>query len=235
MSKIEWTDESLNCITGCTPCSAGCQSCYARVMTKRLKGMGMKKYAAGFGKVVLYPEAWQVVSKWKKSRKVFLNSMSDTFHEDVPWWFIKWLFENMNLYDNHIWQILTKRSRRMEELCSNGILNLKLTPNIWLGVTVENVHYKYRIEHLRQTKAKVKFLSCEPLLGSLGVLDLTGISMVIVGCETGPGARYMNPEWAREIRDQCREQDTKFFMKKISNKEPIPDDLMIREFPDYEN
>jgi len=251
MTKIEWTHipgwkgETLNCITGCTAISSGCRSCYARRMTKRLQAMyyakiakgenpgkGLDKYKFGFDKIKIHPKTWQEVSDWKKPRSVFLNSMSDTFHQDVPYWYIDWLFENMNRYDQHIWQVLTKRSKRMEDLCNHRGLGLHFTSNIWMGVTVENEQNLYRIDDLRAIDAQTKFLSCEPLLESLKHLALSGISWCIVGAETGPGARYMNPDWAREIRDMCREHGVAFFMKHMSNKEPIPDDLMIREFPE---
>ena len=251
MSKIEWTHipgyrgETLNCVTGCTQISAGCANCYSKRMTHRLQKMyeakiakgedspGLAKYKFGFNKVVCHDGILENITQWRNPRSVFINSMSDTFHEDVPDEFIINLWEMMNNWE-HIYWILTKRSRRMMELLKPQYHKrgtIRWTSNIWLGVTVENVHNKYRIDDLQQTGAAVKFLSCEPLLGSLGALDLTGMSMAIVGCETGPGARYMNPDWARDIRDQCRDQGVAFFMKKLSNKEPIPNDLMIREFP----
>ncbi len=267
MTKIEWTHipsykgETLNCVTGCTKTSSGCAKCYSEKMTFRLQKMyeakvskgeepgGLAKYKEGFGKVVCHKEHLvNQLYQWRlaKSRSIFVNSMSDTLHKDVPKRFIIDLWNEMNEYEQHIFWILTKRSQRMVDVlktrqCRDLALPLELrtgvrwTPNIWLGVSVENAHYKYRIDYLRQTGAKIKFLSLEPLLGHIGTLDLSGIDMTIVGCETGSGARYMNPEWAREIRDQCREQGVKFFMKAMSHKEPIPDDLMIREFPCLEN
>lgn len=251
MTKIEWTHipgykgETLNCITGCTKLSSGCTNCYGEWMTRRLQGMwqakidcgespgnGLEKYKHGFHKIKLHPTAWQVVSHWKKPRSIFLNSMSDTFHKDVPYWFIEWLFENMNRYDKHVWQILTKRSERMEDLCNHRGLKIDFTPNMWMGITIEHKKYSYRIDHLKAIGARVRFVSMEPLLGSMADLDLAGIQWVIVGGETGPGARYMEADWAREIRDQCREQGVAFFMKQMSKKTAIPADLMIREYPE---
>ena len=258
MSKIEWTHlpgykgETLNCVTGCEPISQGCTNCYAKRMTRRLQKMyeakiakaenpkGLAKYKLGFDKVVCHEESLDILKQWEKPRSVFINSMSDTFHNDVPEEFIVKLWHEMNeCRSEHIFWILTKRSQRMREVLRDqekqyslyDHTGIRWTPNIWLGVSVENAYNKYRIDDLRQTGASVKFLSCEPLLGSLGALDLTGISMAICGAETGPGARYMNPDWAREIRDQCREQGVAFFIKKLSNNQPIPNDLMIREFP----
>ncbi len=239
MSKIEWTGKTWNCITGCTKISSGCLHCYSERMTKRLQGMyfaqlekgstpGMAKYKDGFNKVATHHDALYLPRAHTKPTTFFVNSMSDTFHMDVSSQFIHDIFAEMRIISQHTYQLLTKRSERLLQLSCD----LEWCDNIWMGVTVESSKYSYRIDHLRQTEAKVKFLSLEPLLDELPSLNLDEIDWCIVGAETGPGARYMNPDWAREIRDQCRDQDVKFFMKKVSGKEPVPDDLMIREFPE---
>lgn len=207
MSKIEWTDETLNCVTGCTQISPGCKNCYAKKMTKRLKSMGHKKYKSGFDVVRVHPQAWNVVSKWKKPRRVFVNSMSDTFHEEVGWWFIQYMFEQMNRHPQHTFMLLTKRSERMEDILNHHGLGIKFTPNIWMGVSVETIDYLYRIEHLKQIDAKVRFISFEPLLGPVGMLDLEGIHWVIIGGESGPHARPMNEYSVMNIIGQCNEHD----------------------------
>ncbi len=212
-TKIEWAEESLNCVTGCTRMSPGCLNCYAERMTNRLYKMKQEKYAGGFNRVVIHPTVWQTVKKWKKPRRVFLNSMSDTFHEDVPYWYIEWMFDMMRFYDEHIWQVLTKRSARMEDLCNWRGLRLQFTQNIWMGVTVEDAERLYRIEHLQEVDALTRFVSFEPLLGDLGTLNLDGIHWVIVGCESGPGARPMNEHWAMSIIEQCQEQGVAVFYK----------------------
>lgn len=243
MSKIQWTDETWNCITGCTKTSKGCAKCYASSMSKRLQGMykarlargddipdGIRKYQYGFDKVVCHYNELLFPSTLLEGKRVFANSMSDTFHKDVPIAFIMTMFFVMKEANQHQYQLLTKRAGRLSRLDIEGHLDWQ--SNIWMGVSVERKDYKYRIDHLRSTGARIKFISFEPLLGDMGTLNLKGISQAIVGCETGPRARYMNPQWARDIRDQCREQGVKFFMKAVSNKESIPDDLMIREFPE---
>ncbi len=213
-------------------------------MTRRLQGIcdakidrgervppGIYKYFEGFDKVVMHWNELQMPFDIKEPSRIFVNSMSDTFHRDVSVPFIMTLFLAMgDWYPQHQYQLLTKRSERLLALSTEG--HLDWHSNIWMGVTVEHEQYLHRLYHLRATGAKIKFLSLEPLLSPLTNLDLTGIHQVICGAETGPGARPMKPDWAREIRDQCREQDVKFFMKAMSNKEPIPDDLMIREFPE---
>lgn len=204
MSKIEWTNETWNPVTGCSKYSEGCQNCYAEKMTKRLAAMGQEKYKNGFNKVVFHPEELNR-DFGGKSKMIFVNSMSDTFHADISKFQISKMLEYCSCNKQHIFQILTKRAARVEEF--------SYPPNIWLGVTVEKENYKNRIEFLRRTDAKVKFLSCEPLLGDLGELDLTGIDWVIVGGESGPGARPMHPDWVRNIQKQCQEQNVPFFFK----------------------
>lgn len=205
---IEWTESTWNPVTGCTKISPGCGHCYAERMAKRLQAMGQANYSSGF-RVATHVRAVELPLRWKKPRNVFVNSMSDLFHEAVPVEFIFRVFQVMRRADWHQYQILTKRSRRLLELDGQ----LPWLPNIWMGVSVENEKYTPRIDHLRATHACTKFLSLEPLLGPLPNLDLGGIDWVIVGGESGPGARPMRAEWVRDIRDQCRGADVPFFFK----------------------
>jgi protein gp37 len=207
-STIEWTEATWNPVTGCTKVSAGCLHCYAERMALRLQAMGNPNYTNGFD-VTLHEHMLDLPFGWKKPRTVFVNSMSDLFHEDVPVEFILRSFGVMRRTPWHVYQVLTKRAERMAEL--DAIL--PWAPNIWAGVTVENSDYYHRIELLRSTRAHVKFLSLEPLLGPLPNLRLEGIDWAIVGGESGPGARRMKEAWATEIRDQCLESGTLFFFK----------------------
>ena len=207
-SKIEWTESTWNPVTGCNKISEGCDNCYAERMAKRLKAMGQQNYINGF-EVVCHPHMLDTPLKWKKTNMVFVNSMGDVFHEKVPLDFIRQVFGVMNIADQHFYQVLTKRAKRLLELSKM----IKWDSHIWMGVTVENKTFKYRIDYLRKTPAKTKFLSLEPLLGPLGKLDLSGIDWVIVGGESGPRARSIEADWAREIRDQCIEQKVPFFFK----------------------
>lgn len=206
-SGIEWTQSTWNPVTGCSEISAGCKNCYAKRMALRLKAMGLPTYRNGFC-VTCHPNMLNVPLRWKKPQLVFVNSMSDLFHAKVPVDFISRVFDVMNR-TSHIYQVLTKRAERLAELSGSIIW----TKNIWAGVTVESADYKYRIDHLRQTNAAVKFLSLEPLLEDIGALDLTDIDWVIAGGESGPGARTMEADWARNIREQCIEQKVPFFFK----------------------
>lgn len=217
MSKIEWTNKTWNPVTGCSKYSEGCQNCYAEKMTKRLAAMGQEKYKNGFNKVVFHPEELNR-DFGGKSKMIFVNSMSDTFHADISKFQISKMLEYCSFNKQHIFQILTKRAARVEEF--------SYPPNVWLGVTVEKENYKNRIEFLRHTDAKIKFLSCEPLLGDLGELDLTGIDWVIAGGESGPGARPMHPDWVRNIQKQCQEQNVPFFFKQWG--EWIPSEQALR-------
>ncbi|EGL83029.1 Gp37Gp68 family protein [Caldalkalibacillus thermarum TA2.A1] len=207
-SSIEWTEATWNPVTGCTKISEGCRNCYAARMAKRLKAMGNKRYSNGF-KVTLHHDLIDMPLNWKKPKRIFVNSMSDLFHQDVPTSFIKDVFNTMNMGNWHQFQILTKRPERVLEIANE----LNWTPNIWLGVSVEDERVLHRIDVLKQIPAFIRFLSCEPLIGPLHNLRLEGIHWVIVGGESGPGARPMNPEWVRSIRDQCREQNVAFFFK----------------------
>jgi len=207
-SAIEWTESTWNPMTGCTKVSLGCKNCYAERMAKRLQAMGQTKYRNGF-KLTLHPHMLNVPLTWKKPQIVFVNSMSDIFHEDAPADFIKKIFGVMAKANWHIFQVLTKRSDRLLEFADD----FKWESNIWMGVTVETVENTNRIEHLRQSPAKVKFLSFEPLLGSLPGLNLDGMNWVIVGGESGPGARVMRKEWVTDIKDQCERANIPFFFK----------------------
>jgi len=207
-SRIEWTQTTWNPITGCTPISAGCAHCYAERMARRLQAMGLRNYARGF-QVTLHPHVLGLPLCWKRPQMIFVNSMSDLFHEQVPVEFIRQVFHIMAACPQHTFQVLTKRSTRLAELSPL----LDWPANVWAGVTVERADYLFRVDHLRQTGARVKFLSLEPLLGPLPNLDLQGIDWVIVGGESGPGARPMAPEWVLDIRDQCLAADVPFFFK----------------------
>lgn len=207
-SSIEWTQSTWNPVTGCTKVSPGCAHCYAERMARRLKAMGQPNYMCGF-EVALHRHVLELPILWKKPQAVFVNSMGDLFHRDVPESFIFEVFDVMRRASWHRFQLLTKRSDRLAELDSR----LDWPGNLWMGVTVENADYLYRIDHLRSTGANIKFLSCEPLLGSLDNLNLAGIDWVIVGGESGPGARPMEQSWVIEIRDQCRNASVPFFFK----------------------
>jgi protein gp37 len=207
-SHIEWTDATWNPVTGCTKISPGCKNCYAERLSNRLRAMGQPNYRNGF-KLNLQPQMLEVPMRWKSPKRIFVNSMSDLFHKDVPTDFIQQIFDVMRRAHWHQYQVLTKRSERVLELSKE----LHWTPNVWMGVSVESKEYKYRIADLRKTRAHVKFLSLEPLLGSLGSLDLRGIDWAIVGGESGPAARPVNPQWVTEIRDQCVDAGIAFFFK----------------------
>ena len=207
-SAIEWTESTWNPVTGCAKISDGCLNCYAARMTRRLKAMGSANYKNGF-KPTVHHDSLALPLKWKKPQIIFVNSMSDLFHKDVPDSFIFDMFKVMREAHWHKFQILTKRSERL--LCMNK--ELPWADNILMGVTVENEKYLYRLEHLKKTGAKTKFLSLEPLLGPLPRLNLKGIGWVIVGGESGPGARPIKPEWVTEIRDNCLKYEVPFFFK----------------------
>ena len=207
-STIEWTESTWNPLTGCTKISPGCKNCYAERMTMRLKAMGQEKYADGF-QLREHPQVVSDPLKWKKPQVIFVNSMSDLFHEDVSVDFIQDVFKVMREAYWHKFQVLTKRSERLAELSSQ----LKWTENIWMGVSVENTDYTFRIDHLRETGAKTKFLSLEPLLGPLPNMNLARIDWAIVGGESGPKSRPLKEEWVTDIRDQCIASNTPFFFK----------------------
>jgi protein gp37 len=207
-AHIEWTDATWNPVTGCSKISPGCKLCYAERLSRRLQAMGQKNYRNGF-EVTLQPHMLEHPLLWKQPRRIFVNSMSDLFHDQVPATYITRVFDVMQRAPWHQYQVLTKRSERLLEL--NSLLHWQ--PQIWMGVSIENEEYLYRADHLRGTAARVKFLSIEPLLGRLRKLDLRGIDWVIVGGESGPGARPLNPDWVREIRDCCIRAHVPFFFK----------------------
>lgn len=207
-SSIEWTEATWNPLTGCTKISPGRKHCYAERMAKRLQAMGQPNYTHGF-RLTLHESMLDAPLHWKRPRRIFVNSMSDLFHRDVPEAFILRVFETMNLAHHHRYQVLTKRSERLRGLSAG----LPWAPHIWMGVTVEHADYAHRIDDLRETEAHLKFLSLEPLLGPLPQLDLTGTDWVVVGGESGPKARPMDPEWVRDIRDRCAAWGVPFFFK----------------------
>jgi protein gp37 len=212
-SSIEWTESTWNPITGCNKISPGCKNCYAERMAKRLKAMGSPNYTDGF-KLTLHEHVLELPLTWKKPQNIFVNSMSDLFHKNVPLEFIQKVFDVMNETPWHTYQVLTKRSGRLKEL------NKKLIwgKNIWMGVSVENQDYTYRIDDLRNTSAYIKFLSVEPLIGPVRRLKLKKIKWVIVGGESGPKARPMREEWVLDIKDQCIDAEVPFFFKQWGGK-----------------
>lgn len=212
-SAIEWTESTWNPVTGCTKISPGCKHCYAERMAERLKAMGQQNYRNGF-ELTLQPHMLELPLRWKKAQAVFVNSMSDLFHKDVPLEYIQSVFDVMRRAHWHRFQVLTKRAERVAEL--DGAL--QWAPNIWMGVSVEKDKYRYRIDHLRHTGAMFKFLSLEPLLGPLHDLDLRGIDWVIVGGESGPKARPVDAKWVLDLRDQCRGARVPFFFKQWGGK-----------------
>jgi protein gp37 len=208
LTSIEWTEMTWNPVTGCSKVSPGCKNCYAERLAKRLKAMGVERYRNGF-KVTLQPDLLDAPLKWKQPRIVFVNSMSDLFHEAVPLEYIKKVFDTMVRCPQHTFQILTKRSKRLREVAKE----LPWTPNIWMGVSVEDNRVLHRIDDLQTVPAVVRFLSCEPLIGPLDNLPLEGIHWVIVGGESGPHARPMKREWVISIFRQCRKASVPFFFK----------------------
>jgi protein gp37 len=207
-SAIEWTEATWNPVTGCTKVSPGCKNCYAERLSMRLQSMGNPRYARGF-ELTLQPDQVELPLKWRRPRRIFVNSMSDLFHEAVPDEFIRSVFDVMNRAHWHHFQVLTKRAKRLAELASG----LQWGQNIWQGVSVESAGYLWRVQHLRRVPAKVRFLSVEPLLGAIPELSLEGIDWVIVGGESGPRHRTIREEWVTDIRDQCRQQRVAFFFK----------------------
>jgi protein gp37 len=221
---IEWTEVTWNPTTGCDRVSPGCDNCYALTLAKRLKAMGSDKYqndgnpvtsGPGFG-ITLHEKALAQPFGWKTPRTVFVNSMSDLFHAKVPLDFVRRVFDVMQQTPQHTYQVLTKRSSRLPRIAEK----LDWPSNLWLGVSVENEEYLHRVDHLRQVPAAVRFLSCEPLIGSLAALNLSGIDWVITGGESGPNARPLDPSWVREIRDNCMEQNVPFFHKQWGGRTP---------------
>jgi protein gp37 len=223
-SSIEWTEATWNPIAGCNAISPGCTNCYAMRMAARLASMGQEKYAGTTrksggrpkwnGKINLDEAAIELPKRWKVGRLIFVNSMSDLFHEEVPLDFIKRVFDTMVATPQHTYQILTKRAERLERISGD----LPWPKNIWMGVSVENADFLWRIDHLRRSAAATKFLSLEPLLGPLGRIDLHHINWAIAGGESGPNARPMDPQWVRSIRDQCISAGVAFHFKQWGGK-----------------
>jgi protein gp37 len=207
-SAIEWTESTWNPLTGCTKISPGCKHCYAERMAKRLQAMGQPNYASGF-KLAMHEPVLDKPLEWRKPQVIFVNSMSDLFHEKVPVYFIQKTFDVMRRANWHQFQVLTKRAERLAELSPQ----IDWPENVWMGVSVENQEYLSRIDCLRLTGARVKFLSLEPLLGPIHQLNLAGINWAIVGGESGPGARPVMQEWVTDIRDQCVNAHVPFFFK----------------------
>ncbi len=207
-SSIEWTEATWNPVRGCTKISPGCKNCYAETFAERFRGVPGHPFEQGFD-LRLVPTALDLPKRWRRGRLVFVNSMSDLFHEDVPTEYIAQVFEVMRECPQHQFQVLTKRAERLEVLAPT----LRVPKNVWLGVSIENAQHAWRIDHLRRAPAHVRFLSIEPLLGRIGTLCLEDLHWVIVGGESGHGARPMNVDWVREIRDQCWRARVPFFFK----------------------
>ena len=226
-STIEWTEKTWNPVTGCTKVSLGCTHCYAALMARRLQAMGKPAYKNGF-EPATHPELLDLPDHWRKPSRVFANSMSDLFHEDVPEAFIKEVFEVMERNPRHTFQVLTKRSERLAQLAHK----LPWPANVWMGVSVETDRYYGRISDLAKVPAHIRFLSCEPLLGPLANLPLDGIHWVIAGGESDPGARPMDADWVRDIRDQCIARNIPFFFKQWGgrNKKKAGKELDGREW-----
>lgn len=214
-STIEWTDATWNPVTGCTQVGPGCDHCYALRFAERWRGVAGHAYEQGFD-LKLWPERLEAPLLWRRPRRIFVNSMSDLFHKDVPDDFIRQVFDVMGRADWHTFQVLTKRSSRLASLGQT----LPWRPNIWAGVSVELDHMTGRVDHLRRTPAQVRFISAEPLLGPLPSLDLTDIHWVITGGESGPGARPCDAAWVRDLRDRCQGKGTAFFHKQWGGRNP---------------
>lgn len=230
-SSIEWTEATWNPVTGCTKISPGCTNCYAERLAYRLQAMGQRNYANAF-RLTLQPHMLELPLKWRTPQVIFVNSMSDLFHKDVPEHYIHSVFDVMRRANWHRFQVLTKRSDNLRRLSAT----LPWESHIWMGVSVESKEYSFRIDELRETGANIKFLSLEPLLGPLDNLNLEGIDWVIVGGESGPGARAMRKEWVIDIRDQCIHADVPFFFKQWggTNKKKsgrVLDDRVWNEMP----
>jgi protein gp37 len=207
-SRIEWTEATWNPVTGCSKVSPGCAHCYAETFAERWRGLAGHPYEQGFD-LRLWPERLEVPLRWRRPRTIFVNSMSDLFHEAIPPAYIAEVFEVMQRADWHVFQVLTKRPERLEALADD----LPWPPNVWVGVLVENRRFVGRADNLRRTPAQTKFISAEPLLGPLEGLDLAGIDWLIAGGESGPRHRPMRIEWARDLRDRCVAEDVAFFFK----------------------
>ena len=218
-SAIEWTDTTWNPVTGCTKISAGCDNCYAARFSERFRGVPGHPFETGFD-LTLRPDRLQQPLEWKRARMIFVNSMSDLFHKDIPKSHIAAVFDTMEEADWHIYQVLTKRSSLLMKFINDRYRTRKAPLHMWFGVSVENQQAASRIAHLQRANAGVRFLSVEPLIAPVGRLDLRGIDWVIVGGESGPGARPMNPEWAIDVRNQCVAARVAFFFKQLGGRSP---------------
>jgi protein gp37 len=218
-TQIEWTDATWNPISGCTKISSGCDFCYAERIAERFRGTPGHPFENGFD-LTLRPNKLREPLSWRTPRRVFVNSMSDLFHKEVPRSFLDTVFETMERANWHVFQILTKRSSLLRNYVNQRYASSQAPPHIWLGVSVEARDYLVRLAHLKQARAAVRFVSFEPLLEDLGTLDLGGIHWAIVGGESGPHARPMNPDWVRRLRDQCRAQEVAFFFKQWGGVRP---------------
>ena len=231
-TSIEWTDSTWNPVTGCHKISPGCKNCYAARLAPRLKAMGNPRYANGF-EVTLHHDLVDLPTKWKKPRKIFVNSMSDLFHDEVTLEFIQEVFSTIVAGDHHTFQVLTKRPERALELSGQ----LPWPSNLWMGTSVENADYLHRVDTLRQIPAQTRFLSLEPLIGAVPDIDLINIDWVIAGGESGPGARKIEEDWVRSIRDQCDDAGVRFFFKQWggTNKKRSGRMLDNRTWDDFPN
>lgn len=235
-SAIEWTNSTWNPTTGCSKVSPGCDNCYAKTFAHRLQKMGVSRYAGGF-ELALHEDVLGLPLKWKKPRMIFVDSMSDLFHESIPLEFVDRVFGTIERAPQHIYQVLTKRSRLMLDYSERvgGFPDC-----VWAGVSVEDARYKFRIDHLRNVGARIRFLSIEPLLGPVDELDLSGIHWVIAGGESGTNSRPVDPDWLREVRDQCIARDIPFFFKQWGGRTPKSggrtlDGRIWNEFPRKED
>jgi protein gp37 len=218
-TEIEWTDATWNPVTGCTKIGAGCDNCYAARFAERWRGIPSHPYEQGFD-LRLWPNRVDQPIQWRKPRLIFVNSMSDLFHKNVPRAFIDTIFDTMEQADQHIYQVLTKRSSLMSRYVNQRYRDNLAPSHIWLGVSIEDSAHVGRLNHLKRANAAIRFISFEPLLGPIGKLDLNGVAWAIVGGESGPNARAMNPDWARELRDQCNDQGVAFFFKQWGGPRP---------------
>lgn len=218
-SAIEWTDATWNPVTGCTKITAGCDNCYAERFSERFRDVAGHPFERGFD-LTLRPERITQPLAWRRPRMIFVNSMSDLFHKQVPKAFIDQVFDTMEAADWHVFQVLTKRSSLLRDYLRRRYATKVPPAHIWLGVSVEDHKARTRVDHLRAAPAAVRFLSIEPLIGPIGILDLTGIHWVIAGGESGPRARPMHIDWAREVRDQCAKQRVPFFFKQWGGLRP---------------
>jgi len=218
-SQIEWTDATWNPVTGCTKVSAGCDNCYAERFSERFRGVKGHPFERGFD-LTLRPERLEQPLAWKKPRMIFVNSMSDLFHKDVPKDYITCVFDTMEQADQHVFQVLTKRSSLLRNFVNTRYGSSRSPSHIWLGVSIETPKVLVRLKHLQATNASVRFVSFEPLLAQMGTVSLKGIDWAIIGGESGPGARPIQPGWIRELRDQCQRQDVAFFFKQWGGRTP---------------